>query len=91
VKHEKLINLIINEHYQTFYLKKCNNDVCLADAFLVGSEVLTAVVMKSTIFWDITPSSPLRANRRFGGTYRLHLQGRRISRARNQRDSRWQA
>jgi hypothetical protein len=26
----------------------------------VGFEVLTAVVMKSTIFWDITPCSPLR-------------------------------
>jgi hypothetical protein len=28
---------------------------------------------KSTNFWDITPCSPLRVNRRFGGTYRLHL------------------
>jgi hypothetical protein len=37
-------------------------------------EVLTAEVMKSTIFWDITPGSPLNINRRFGGTYRLHLQ-----------------
>jgi hypothetical protein len=34
----------------------------------VGFEVLTPVVMKSTIFWDITPCSPLRVNRRFGGT-----------------------
>jgi hypothetical protein len=37
----------------------------------VGFEVLTAVVMKSTIFWDITPCCPLKVNRRFGGTYRL--------------------
>jgi hypothetical protein len=37
-------------------------------------EVLTAVLMKSTIFWDITPCSPLKINGRFGGTYRLHLQ-----------------
>jgi hypothetical protein len=29
--------------------------------------------MKSTIFWDIKPCSPLRVNRRFGGTYRLHM------------------
>jgi hypothetical protein len=50
----------------------------------VRFEVLTAVVMKSTIFWDITPCSPLKVNRRFGGMYRLHLQGRRISRGRNQ-------
>jgi hypothetical protein len=35
------------------------------------------------IFWDITPCSPLRINRRFGGTYRLHLRGRKISWARN--------
>jgi hypothetical protein len=26
----------------------------------------------SSIFWDITPCSPLRVNRRFGGIYRLH-------------------
>jgi hypothetical protein len=43
----------------------------------VGFEVFTAVVMKSIIFWDMTPCSPLSVNRRFGGTYRLHLQGRR--------------
>jgi hypothetical protein len=47
--------------------------------------------MKSIDFWDITPSSPLKLNQRFGGTYRLHLQGRRISRARNQRESRFHA
>jgi hypothetical protein len=47
--------------------------------------------MKSTIVWDVTPCSPLKANRRFGGTYSLHLQGRRINRARNQRESMWQA
>jgi hypothetical protein len=57
----------------------------------IGFEVLTTVVMKSTIFWDITPCSPLKVNRRFGGTYHLHLQGRRISRARNQRENKWQA
>jgi hypothetical protein len=32
--------------------------------------------------------SPLNVNRCVGGTYRLHLQGRRISRARNQLESR---
>jgi hypothetical protein len=37
--------------------------------------------MKSIIFWDVTPCSLLSCNRRFGGTYRLHLQGRRISSA----------
>jgi hypothetical protein len=56
----------------------------------VGFEVFTAVVMKSIVFWDMTPCSPLSCTRRFGGTYRLHLQDRRISSA-NQRASRWQA
>jgi hypothetical protein len=44
----------------------------------LGSEVLIAVVMKSVIFWDITPCSPLKDDRYFGGTYRRHLQDRRI-------------
>jgi hypothetical protein len=39
----------------------------------VGFEVLTMVVMKSTIFWDITPCSPLNVNRRFRETYLLIL------------------
>jgi hypothetical protein len=34
-------------------------------------------LFKSTIFWDITPCSPLSVNWLFGGTYYLHLQGRR--------------
>jgi hypothetical protein len=41
---------------------------------------------KSTTFCDITPCSPLKVNRRFGGTYRVHLHGR-ISGARYQRKS----
>jgi hypothetical protein len=55
---------------------------------LVGSEVLTPVVMKSSVFCNIMPCSPLKLNRHFGGTYRLHLQDRRIDRTRNQRDKR---
>jgi hypothetical protein len=46
---------------------------------VVGFEVFTAVVKKSIIFWDITQCSPLSVNRLFGETYRLHLQGRKIS------------
>jgi hypothetical protein len=43
--------------------------------------------MKSSIFWDIKPSSPLKVKRRFGGAFRLHLQGGRISPASNQGDA----
>jgi hypothetical protein len=39
--------------------------------FFVGFKVLTAVVMKSIIFWNITSCSPVNGNQRFGGTYRL--------------------
>jgi hypothetical protein len=42
------------------------------------------------VVWNITPCSPLKFNRRFRGTCRLHLQGRIISRGRKQRESRWQ-
>jgi hypothetical protein len=34
----------------------------------------SAFFLKSTIFWHITPCSPLKDIRRFGGTY--HLQAR---------------
>jgi hypothetical protein len=47
--------------------------------------------MKSTIFWDKMQCIQLTVNRRFGGTSRLHLQGRRVSQTRNQRESMWQA
>jgi hypothetical protein len=47
----------------------------------VGFEVFTVVLMKSIIFWDMTACSPLSFNRRFGGTYRLHLQGRKVNSA----------
>jgi hypothetical protein len=40
--------------------------------------------MKSSIFWDTTPNSPLKVNRSFGGTCGLHLQGRRISQERDE-------
>jgi hypothetical protein len=57
-----------------------------------GSEVLTAVVRKSSTstFWYITPCSPSKLNWRFGGTCRLHLQGLNVRQARNRCESRWQ-
>jgi hypothetical protein len=42
-------------------------------------EVLTTVVMKSSVLWDITPCSPLKVKRCFGGTFCFHLQGQRIN------------
>jgi hypothetical protein len=50
----------------------------------VGFQVLTAVTVMRSIFWNITLCSPTKLNRRFGGTYSLRTQGGRVSQARNQ-------
>jgi hypothetical protein len=50
-----------------------NKTIKRIDRF-VGSDVLIAMVMKKSAFWDITLCSPLKVNGRFGGTVRLHLQ-----------------
>jgi hypothetical protein len=47
------------------------------DNISVGIEVLTAVVMESPIFWDITPCNSLKIRRFFGEPCRLHLYGSR--------------
>jgi hypothetical protein len=39
--------------------------------------------MNISLFWEITPCSPLKVNRHFGGTCRLHLQGLKVSQAIN--------
>jgi hypothetical protein len=35
----------------------------------VGYKVLTAMTMKNIMFWGVTPCSPVKVHRRFGGTY----------------------
>jgi hypothetical protein len=50
-------------------------------------EVFTAVTMKNADFLDVAPCR-FCVNRRFGGTYRLNLQGRKI-RERGTSVSRW--
>jgi hypothetical protein len=41
------------------------------------------VFLKSSIFSDIKPYSPVKVNRRFGGSYRLYREGRRVSQVGN--------
>jgi hypothetical protein len=53
-----------------------------------GFDVFTAVVMKSIIFWDITPCTPLSVNRRFGEHIASIFRVEEISSARNQQASR---
>jgi hypothetical protein len=46
---------------------------------IVGFEVLTAVVEKSSVFRDVAPCSPFKIIERFGGTCGLHFQRQRIN------------
>jgi hypothetical protein len=55
--------------------------------FRLGFAGFTGVVLKSSIFWDITLYNPLRVNQRFGGTCCLLLQDWRVSKARNQHEA----
>lgn len=50
----------------------------------VRYDVLTDETTKCTISWDLTPCSPEEVHRNFEGKYCLYLQGRNISRRRNQ-------
>jgi hypothetical protein len=43
---------------------------------VIGPGIQVILRLKRTVFWDITPCSPLTVNWCFGGTFRLHLQGR---------------
>jgi hypothetical protein len=42
---------------------------------------------KSSIYWDTTPYSPVKVNRRLGGTYRLRFQCRRVSHVSKQHEA----
>jgi hypothetical protein len=69
---------LLSTECTALYTRKCN-------FFPLRFEVLV-VVMKNSVFWDITTCSPIKGNRCFGGTCYLSLQGRRINRTRNQRE-----
>jgi hypothetical protein len=44
----------------------------------VGFEIFTALTMKTAVILDVEPCRSYELNLRFGGTYRLHLNGRKI-------------
>jgi hypothetical protein len=56
------MNLLTTNNY--FTLKEIGVKAMIIS---VKSEVLTAVVKRSSIIWNITPCSPLKVNRRFEG------------------------
>jgi hypothetical protein len=53
--------------------------------FPIVYATLRYITLRSSIFWDIMPRSPLKVNRHFEGTCPLHLQGRKVSQGINQR------
>jgi hypothetical protein len=57
-----ILNIVVLLHAR---FRFCKNGIYS----YVGFEVFTAVVLKSIIFWDMTPCSPLSLYRRFGGIY----------------------
>jgi hypothetical protein len=51
---------------------------CVWETGFERYEALTAILIKGTIFRDMTPCTLLKINRRFAKIYRLHLQGRKL-------------
>jgi hypothetical protein len=69
-----------SSHFQDLWQRiTCNRNTCTTDWGVDWAQISSwcriwgVVVLKTTIFWDITPCSPLRINRHFGRTYCLHL------------------
>jgi hypothetical protein len=54
---------------------------------LFGFDDLTAVTMKGTIFWDVTPCSLVEVHRHFREKLYLQLQGWRVGKASNQEEA----
>jgi hypothetical protein len=50
-----------------------DDDISVVYLLHVATEVLTAVLMGSSIFCNIKPCIMLKVNRRFGGIFRLHI------------------
>jgi hypothetical protein len=80
VRSNKTFRRANSFEFSIFLIRTCHSGTVYKNNYL-GFEVLTAVDVNSSMFRDMTPSSPLEADRHFGGTCRFHLQGRRISSA----------
>jgi hypothetical protein len=59
------------------YYKTEVNHTSVSNHVNVRFEVFTAVIMKNAVFWDVAPCRSC-VNRRFGGIFRLHLEGKKI-------------
>jgi hypothetical protein len=64
------------------WLKSCKN-VTLHHRF----GVLTEIVTRNSVFWDVTPLITLKVSWRFGGLCRFNLQDWRVSQGRKQHEA----
>jgi hypothetical protein len=55
------------------FLHKLENFMHTEILQIVRFEILTAVIMKNTVFWNLMPYSLVEVGRRFGRTYYLYL------------------
>jgi hypothetical protein len=69
------------------FKRACHWSLCWASLIHAKFDVFIAVAMKNAVFWDVEPCRSC-VKRRFGGTYSIHLQGRKI-RERGTSVSRW--
>jgi hypothetical protein len=77
---KKEINLGQNVFVEQFSFSWSKNSLNASDPKVLNGvrfEVSTAVTMMIIIFWEMTPCGSYK-DRRFGGSYRLHLQGARV-------------
>jgi hypothetical protein len=64
-----------------------SNKILKKESIFLLAEHQSLYFIKSSVFWDITPCSPLQVYRRFEETCRLHIRGRRMSHSRNQHET----
>jgi hypothetical protein len=59
-------------HYPRLAPRRLKFNIMNNFVIYVRFEVFTAITMKNAVFWNVAPCRYC-VNRRFGGTYRLHL------------------
>jgi hypothetical protein len=82
-------NMLLCGIWAGLFFSDCKHSGTLLSQIIIylRFNVLAEIVMKSSIFWNIMPCSPFKVNRRFGGIYRIYLQGLLVSQSRNQVDA----
>jgi hypothetical protein len=51
---------------------------CVTQQYDTHAAQINAYQMPSVVLWDVTQRSLVGGYKRFGGTYRLHIQGRNL-------------